>query len=89
MLRVLASVDRSRSVSSMRRTYVPPFLRAHSQLKSAVRAPPTCRYPVGLGAKRTRIEAAALRRGHWDAASFRGRFLGTRSRGMLWRCRRR
>ncbi len=43
MLRVLASVERSRSVSSMRRTNVPPFLRAHSQLNSAVRAPPTCR----------------------------------------------
>eukprot|EP00955_Chlamydomonas_euryale_P109981 365971-Chlamydomonas_euryale.AAC.3 len=32
----------------------PPFFFAYSQLKSAVRAPPTCRFPVGDGAKRTR-----------------------------------
>src|SRR5262249_40555407 len=32
----------------------PPWWRAKSQLKSAVRAPPTWRCPVGLGAKRTR-----------------------------------
>src|SRR5258708_25752205 len=31
---------------------VPPCLRAKSQLKSAVRAPPTWRKPVGDGAKR-------------------------------------
>src|SRR5689334_12301863 len=37
----------------MRRMKVPPTWRAKSQLKSAVRAPPTCRKPVGLGAKRT------------------------------------
>ena len=38
------SVDeRSTSVSSMRRTNMPPWRRANSQLKSAVRAPPTCR----------------------------------------------
>jgi hypothetical protein len=34
----------------MRRTNVPLFLRANSQLKSAVRTPPTCSEPVGLGA---------------------------------------
>ena len=34
-------VDRSRSVSSMRRMNVPPCPRASSQLKSAVRALPT------------------------------------------------
>ena len=45
---------RSWSVSSMRRTRVPPCWRAKSQLNSADRAPPTCRYPVGAGAKRTR-----------------------------------
>jgi ribosomal protein L32E len=38
----------------MRRRKTPAFLRAKSQLKRAVRAPPTWRYPVGLGAKRTR-----------------------------------
>ncbi len=45
---------RSWSVSSIRRTRVPPCWRAKSQLNSADRAPPTCRYPVGAGAKRTR-----------------------------------
>src|SRR3954465_11998945 len=52
--RVWASVLRSRSVSSIRSTKVPPVLRAKSQLKSAVRAPPTWRYPVGDGANLTR-----------------------------------
>ena len=46
--------DRSTSVSSMRRMKRPPSCRAKSQLKSAVRAPPTWRCPVGLGANRTR-----------------------------------
>src|SRR5581483_6408587 len=32
----------------------PPYLRTQSQLRRAVRAPPTCRYPVGDGAKRRR-----------------------------------
>src|SRR5947209_9635112 len=45
---------RSMSVSSMRRMKVPPLWRAKSQLNRAVRAPPTCRKPVGEGAKRTR-----------------------------------
>src|SRR3990167_10132289 len=49
-----SSVERERAVSSMRRTKAPPWWRAVSQLKSAVRAPPTWRWPVGLGAKRTR-----------------------------------
>ena len=35
-------VERSKSVSSMRRMNVPPWPRASSQLKSAVRALPTC-----------------------------------------------
>jgi hypothetical protein len=43
MARVLSSVERARSVSSMRRRNLPPVLRARSQLKSAVRAPPTWR----------------------------------------------
>src|SRR5262245_16514613 len=50
----ISSEERSASVSSMRRTNTPPAPRASRQLKSAVRAPPTCRYPVGDGAKRTR-----------------------------------
>jgi len=48
-----ASVLRSTSVSSRRRTIVPPFRRAYSQLKMKVRALPTWRKPVGEGAKRT------------------------------------
>src|SRR5262245_59943465 len=49
-----ASVFRPASVSSMRRTIVPPFRRANSQLKMKVRALPMCKKPVGEGAKRTR-----------------------------------
>src|SRR5580704_15976734 len=45
---------RSSSVSSMRRTNVPPCWRTNSQLKSAARALPTWKYPVGDGAKRAR-----------------------------------
>src|SRR5215469_1084349 len=48
-----AGVDRVRSVSSMRSRKMPPWCRAKSQLKSAVRALPMCRKPVGDGAKRT------------------------------------
>ena len=50
-----ATVERASSVSSRRSTNVPPWPRASSQLNSAVRALPTWRCPVGLGAKRTRI----------------------------------
>ena len=56
--RTASSVERSTSVSSMRRMNVPPCARAKSQLYRAVRTPPTCRYPVGLGAKRTRTPPA-------------------------------
>src|SRR6266851_9369636 len=49
-----ASVLRPTSVSSRRRIMVPPWWRAYSQLKMKVRALPTCRKPVGEGAKRTR-----------------------------------
>ena len=45
----------------MRRTNVPPWPRASSQLNSAVRALPTCRWPVGLGAKRTRMASSTAR----------------------------
>src|SRR6266540_3457305 len=43
----------------MRRMNVPPEPRASSQLKSAVRALPTCSWPVGLGAKRSLISFQA------------------------------
>src|ERR1700741_3377567 len=49
-----SGVERSRSVSSIRSTSVPPWPRASSQLYSAVRAPPMWSAPVGDGAKRTR-----------------------------------
>ena len=52
MAPMAASVERSRSVSSMRSRILPPWRRAKSQLNSAVRAPPMCRKPVGDGAKR-------------------------------------
>ena len=61
MSSMFSSVERERSVSSMRRMKTPPWWRANSQLKSAVRAPPTCRCPVGLGANRTRISRLIAR----------------------------
>src|SRR6266496_4420882 len=42
------------SVSSIRSTNVPPVCRAKAQSYSAVRMLPTCRSPLGEGAKRTR-----------------------------------
>src|ERR1041384_3248045 len=44
----------------MRSTYVPPCLRAQSQWKSAVRALPIWRYPVGDGANRTRMVSVMI-----------------------------
>ena len=37
------SVERSRSVSSMRSSILPPVWREKAQLNNAVRAPPICR----------------------------------------------
>src|SRR5262245_37608291 len=54
MPRVISSLERSTSVSSIRSTNTPLCFRANNQSNRAVRAPPTCRYPVGDGAKRTR-----------------------------------
>src|SRR5512134_641219 len=54
--RTNSGVDRSRSVSSIRRMNLPPLRRACSQLKSAVRAPPMWSSPVGLGANRVTTE---------------------------------
>src|SRR5215510_8320433 len=39
-------------MSSMRNSSRPPAARARSKLSSAEKAWPTCRYPLGLGAKR-------------------------------------
>src|ERR1700704_5349681 len=55
-----ASVLRPTSVSSRRRIIVPALWRAYSQLKMNVRALPTCRKPVGDGAKRTRGPIAEI-----------------------------
>ena len=52
-----SATSRLVSVFSIRSRNSPPSWRAKSQLKSAVRAPPTCRKPVGLGAMRTRARS--------------------------------
>ena len=62
MAAVFSGVDRSRSVSSMRRRNRPPRPLAKSQLKSAVRAPPMCSAPVGEGAKRVTTGAVGVTR---------------------------
>src|SRR5580704_10777140 len=49
-----SAVTRLWSVSSIRSTKVPPVCRANAQSYSAVRMLPTCRSPLGEGAKRTR-----------------------------------
>src|ERR1700704_4109044 len=60
-------VTRLRSVSSMRSTKVPPVCRAKAQSYSAVRMLPTCRSPLGEGAKRTRTPPAG-----WSSAGGAG-----------------
>src|SRR5215472_6991767 len=52
MALIAAAVERSRSVSSIRSSILPPWRRANSQLNKAVRPPPMWRKPVGEGAKR-------------------------------------
>src|SRR5215467_7813009 len=74
-----SSVERDRSVSSMRRMNTPPWRRAKSQLNSAVRAPPTWRCPVGLGAKRTRTERG-IRSFYSDVPGSAAAALGARTR---------
>src|SRR3984885_12372100 len=49
-----SGVTRLWSVSSIRSTKVPPVCRAKAQSYSAVRMLPTCRSPLGEGAKRPR-----------------------------------
>src|SRR5687767_14588018 len=44
----------------MRRMNFPPVWCAYSQLNRAVRAPPMCKKPVGLGANRTRTLMALI-----------------------------
>ena len=47
----------------MRSRYRPPKWRASSHENSAVRAPPTCRYPVGEGANRVMTVSVLMGRG--------------------------
>src|ERR1700728_581333 len=54
-----SGVTRLWSVSSIRSTKVPPVCRANAQSYSAVRMLPTCRSPLGEGAKRTRTPPPA------------------------------
>src|SRR5215469_7258076 len=72
MTRTASSVERSRSVSSTRRMNLPPVRRAYSQLKSAVRTPPRCSIPVGLGAKRVTTVMQAVPRA-WGRACYQAR----------------
>ena len=44
----------------MRRINWPRFRRAHNQQNKAVRIPPMCMYPVGLGAKRVRTDMSGF-----------------------------
>ena len=71
MASIAASVERLRSVSSIRRRNRPPWWRANSQLNSAVRAPPMCRKPVGEGAKRVMTvgEVAVIGAERWISLS--------------------
>ena len=51
---IISGEQCSLSVSSMRKTNVPPVWRAYAQLNRAVRTIPTWGLPVGEGQKRTR-----------------------------------
>src|SRR5580692_10127456 len=55
-----SSVTRDWSVSSIRRTNTPPVWRAKAQSYSAVLMLPTCRSPLGDGAKRTRTRSLSF-----------------------------
>src|SRR3989344_6788641 len=69
--------ERSRSVSSRRSINMPPVWRANSQLYSAVRAEPRCRYPVGLGAMRVLIIFAPYPNGCRGFEKYCGDSLGS------------
>src|SRR5579871_178446 len=74
---------RSTSVSSIRRMKVPLCCRAKSQLKRAVRALPTCKKPVGEGAKRTRGALTARRRSRRLLLADRDRLRGAAADGLF------
>src|SRR5215831_1696373 len=63
MASIASLVDRSRSVSSIRSSILPPCFFANSQLNSAVRAPPIWRKPVGEGANRVTTVSDILKVG--------------------------
>src|ERR1700722_14633163 len=54
----------------MRSTKSPPRRRDPSQQYSAVRAPPICRKPVGLGAKRVRTVMGSIQQAWSEALDF-------------------
>src|SRR5262249_20637966 len=54
------SVERSRSVSSIRRMNAPRLWRAKSHANNPERTLPMCSDPVGLGAKRVRTVTISL-----------------------------
>ena len=67
-----SGVERSTSVSSIRRMKMPPWWRANAQENSAVRAPPMWRKPVGDGAKRVRTVGSGMDgrgSGRWGVAA--------------------
>ena len=70
-----SSTCRSWSVSSIRRMNWPPWCRASSQLNRAVRTPPMCKKPVGLGANRVRM--------HHDGPRYQDRARARRSMQRL------
>src|SRR5216683_5660639 len=71
MASMASLVERSRSVSSIRSSILPPRFLAYSQLNSAVRAPPMWRKPVGEGAKRVTMGVFILeRRSHSGRRGF-------------------
>src|SRR3546814_8449737 len=71
---VCSSDLRSRSVSSIRSRNRPPCFLAHSQLWSAVRTLPTCRVPVGEGAKRVVTRSEERRVGKECVSTCRSRW---------------
>src|SRR5688572_9417244 len=64
MLASDSRVERSASVSSIRRMNVPSLPCASNQLNNAVRALPTWSCPVGLGANLTRMKSASNKQRH-------------------------
>ena len=78
---------RSSSVSSIRRTNVPPCWRAKSQLNSAARALPTWKYPVGDGREAHPGRVAGVGHGVRTGRRRRCGAAGRRQSSSRWRWR--